>query len=144
MITWTCMNIKGQSHSLTLVQSQHFQISFSLKLLGRLKPNFLWRLHGMGEQVWSNCHMTKMAAMPMYGKTLKKSSSQGPKGWWPWKLVCGIGYSSTTKIFKWWPWDDLDLFYGTVKFGPLCFCMGEKSKTMDFLRNYCSLWYKSW
>ena len=26
---------------------------------------------------------------------------------------------------------DLDLFYGKVKFGPLCFCMG-KVKTMDF------------
>ena len=29
------------------------------------------------------------------------------------------------------PWVDLDLFYGKVKFGPLCFCMG-KVKTMDF------------
>ena len=34
-------------------------------------------------------------------------------------------------LFKWWPWVDLDLFYGKVKFGPLCFCMG-KGKTMDF------------
>ena len=26
------------------------------------------------------------------------------------------------------PW----LFYGKVKFGPLCFCVGKKGKTMDF------------
>ena len=34
-------------------------------------------------------------------------------------------------LFKWWPWDDVDLFYGKVKFGPLCFYM-EKCKIMDF------------
>ena len=34
-------------------------------------------------------------------------------------------------LFKWCPWVDVDLFYGKVKFGPLCFCMG-KVKTMDF------------
>ena len=30
-------------------------------------------------------------------------------------------------LLKWWPWVDLDLFYGKVKYGPLCFCMN-----MDF------------
>ena len=33
--------------------------------------------------------------------------------------------------YQTWPLVDLDLFYGKVKFGPLCFCM-EKGKTMDF------------
>ena len=37
-------------------------------------------------------HMTKLAAMPIYGKNLKKSSSLEPKGQWPWKLVCSIEY----------------------------------------------------
>ena len=32
-------------------------------------------------------------------------------------------------LVKWLPWVDLDLFYGKVKFGPLCFCLG---KTMFF------------
>ena len=31
-----------------------------------------------------------------------------------------------------------DPFYGKVKFGPLCFCMG-KSLNNGFFRNYCSL-----
>ena len=35
-------------------------------------------------------------------------------------------------LFKWWHWVDHDLFYGKVKFGPLCFFLWEKVKTMDF------------
>ena len=62
------------------------------------------------EKVCSNGpgHMTKMAAMPIYGKNLKKSSSSEPKGQWPWNLVCSIGCSSTTKFIQMmtlgWPW----------------------------------------
>ena len=43
-------------------------------------------------------HMTKMAAMPIYGKNLKKSSSPEPIDQWPWNLVCSIVYGSTTKV----------------------------------------------
>ena len=63
-----------------------------------------------GTKVCSNgsCHMTEMAAMPIYGKNLKKSSSPEPKGRWPWNLVCSIGCSSTTKFIQMmtlgWPW----------------------------------------
>ena len=37
---------------------------------------------GLGNENYSNDpgHMTKMAAMPIYGKNLKKSSSPEPKG----------------------------------------------------------------
>ena len=45
-------------------------------------------------------HMTNMAAMPIYGKNLKKSSSQEPIDPWPWNLVCSIMYESTTKIIQ--------------------------------------------
>ena len=41
-------------------------------------------------------HMTNMAAMPIYGKTLKKSSSPEAIDRWPWNLVCSIVYTSTT------------------------------------------------
>ena len=34
-------------------------------------------------------------------------------------------------LFKWWPWVNIDLFNGKVKFGPLSFSW-EKGKTMDF------------
>ena len=38
-------------------------------------------------------HMTKMAAMPIYGKNLKKSTSPEPSGRFPRNLVCSIGDS---------------------------------------------------
>ena len=38
-------------------------------------------------------HMTKMAAIPIYGKNLKKSSSPEPVGRFPRNLVCSIGDS---------------------------------------------------
>ena len=131
---WTFMNIKGQGHSLTVVQGNSnstFQASFSSKLLGWLKPNFMWSLHGMGnESEYTNglCHMTKMAAMPINGTNLKRSSLES-KSRWPWMLVCSIRCLSTTKfvqmmILVWhWHW---------VKFGPLCFCMGKKVKQWIF------------
>ena len=53
-------------------------------------------------------HMTNMAAMPIYGKNLKKSSSPEPIDWWHWNLECSIVYASTTKIVQimtlGWPW----------------------------------------
>ena len=53
------------------ITCQHFKTSSPQKSLGQLKPNFIWSLHGLGEKkVCSNSpgHMTKMAAMPIYGK----------------------------------------------------------------------------
>ena len=44
--------------------------------------------------------MTKMAAMPIYGKNLKKSNSPEPIDQWPWNLVYCIVYVSTTKIVQ--------------------------------------------
>ena len=46
-----------------------------------------------------------------------------------WYAASGAGV--LPGLFKWSPWVDLDLFYGKVKFGPLCF-VWEKGKTMDF------------
>ena len=73
-------------------------------------------------------HMTKVAAMPMYGKNLKKSSSLEPKGWWPWNLVCIIGCSSTTKFAQMmtlgWPWTILR----QCQFWSLMLLYGKKVK----------------
>ena len=53
-------------------------------------------------------HMTNMAAMPIYGKNLKKASYPEPIDWWPWNLVCSIVYANTTKSVQimtmGWPW----------------------------------------
>ena len=63
-------------------------------------------------------HMTNMAAMPIYGKNLKKSSSPEPIDPWPWNLVCSIMYGSITKMFKLSPWFDLGTFYAKVNLVP--------------------------
>ena len=44
--------------------------------------------------------MSKMAAMPIYGKNLQKSSSPEPIDGWPLNLVCSIRYLGTTKIVQ--------------------------------------------
>ena len=53
-------------------------------------------------------HMTNMAAMPIYGKNLKKSSSPEPIDRWPWNFVCSIVYASSTEVVQiitlGWPW----------------------------------------
>ena len=63
-----------------------------------------------GKKTYSNGldHITNMAAMPIYGKNFKKSSSTEPIYRWPWNLVYSIVYASTTKIVQiitlGWPW----------------------------------------
>ena len=42
------------------------------------------------------------------------------------------------KLFKLWPWADLDPFYAKVKFGHIGFCIGQ-TKNYLFFGNYCSL-----
>ena len=71
--------------------------------------------------------MTKMAAMPIYGKNLKKSSSPEPKGQWPWNLVYSIGCLSTTKFVQM-----MTLGWRQGQIWSLMLLDGEKGKTMDF------------
>ena len=66
-------------------------------------------------------------------KTLKNLLLWNQKGRWRWNLVCSIGCSSTIKFVQmmWWPWINLDLFYGArSNFVPYAF-VWEKGKTMD-------------
>ena len=42
------------------------------------------------------------------------------------------------RLFKLWPWVNLDLFYATVKFGHIDFCMG-KSENYLFLETIAAL-----
>ena len=84
-------------------------------------------------------HITKMAAMPIYGKNPSKNLPL--RNWWTdfhktWyvALVTPAHHS----LFKWWPRVDLDLFYGKVKFGNIGLSIG-KSENLIF-QNICSLW----
>ena len=84
-------------------------------------------------------HMTKMAAMPIYDKKLKKSSSPEPKGRWPWNLVCSTECSSTTNPVQMmtlgWPWPILR--QGQI--WSLMLLYGEKVKQWIFQKLLSSL-----
>ena len=76
---------------------------------------------GWGTEVcWNGPgHMTKMAATSIYGKNLKKNllpRNQKADDFESWYVASGAPVLPS--LFKWWPWVDLDLFYGNVKFGP--------------------------
>ena len=85
--------------------------------------------------------MTNMAAMPIYGKNLKKSSSPEPIDRWPWNFVCSIIYASTTKVVQFSPWVDPDPCNAKVKFGDIGFCMGKSEKNF-FLETIAALGLK--
>ena len=62
--------------------------------------------------------MTKMAAMPIFGKNSSKILLLQNR----WTDIHETWYEASVtpayhSLFKWWPWVDLDLFYGKVKFG---------------------------
>ena len=84
-------------------------------------------------------HMTNMAAMPINGKNLNKSSSPEPIDRWPWNFVCSIVYASTTKIVQiitlGWPWHILR--QGQIWWHRLLY--GKKWKLFIFFWNYGSL-----
>ena len=82
--------------------------------------------------------ITNMAAMPIYGKNLKKSFSSEPIDRWPWNLVCSIVYVSTTKVLQimtpGWPWPILlqsQIWSPRLLYG--------KEWKLFFFGTYCSL-----
>ena len=136
-LIWWAYRI-GRPPSYVVVRRPHSLNIFSSKTTRQIKVKFhMELLWDGGTKVCSNGpgHMTKMAAMPIYGKNLKKKSSPEPKGRWPWNLVCIIGCSSTTKFAQMmtlgWPWPILR--QGQIWSVMLLY--GKKGKTMNFSEN---------
>ena len=105
----------------------------------------MWNLHGSGERkfVWGIwVTWPRWPPCPYMVKTLQKSSSPEPKGQWPWYV--SLGPWAHQSLFKWWPWVDLDLFYGKVKFGPLCFYMGKSVRKSFNGRNLQQMTRVTW
>ena len=75
--------------------------------------------------------MTNIAAMPIYGKNLKKSSPE-PINRWLWNFICSILYGSTTKVVQIMTPGLTLTFYAKVKFGNIGFWMG-KSEIIYFV-----------
>ena len=78
--------------------------------------------------------MTNMATMPIYGKNLKKSPpSTEPIDRYLETLYVALSMQVLPRLFKLWPWVDLDIFYAKVKFGDIGF-VWEKVKIIFFLK----------
>ena len=93
---------------------------------------------------WDLGHMTKMAATPIFGKkTLKNLLLQNLWANFHLTWYVASGTPAHCSLRKWWPWGDLDLFYGKVNFGNIGFYTG-KSENHGFFDNYCSLRPEKW
>ena len=79
---WTPGAHLPQPRGIIHVYYHNIQTSSSLKLLGQSKPNFMRSIYRMGESMCiinNQGHMTKMAAMPIYGINPSKIfSGTGP------------------------------------------------------------------
>ena len=96
---------------------------------GQSKSNFIWSLHGMGERKFvETVHVTwpKWPPCPYMEKTLKNPFLRNQKANDLETWYAAWGVRVLPFLFKLWRWVDLDLFYGKVKYGPVCFCMGNR------------------
>ena len=119
------MSIKGQGHYLTLAKGHSdfkSKTCFSQKLLSLLEPNFFWKL--MGECEWKFIQMKtvtwpRWAPCPYMVNTFKNLllQNQLTDGLGTWYVALGTWV--LPRMFKWWPWVDLDYFYGKVKYGKM-------------------------
>ena len=132
------MNIKGHGHSVTLVQGHSdstFSNFFSLETDGPIESKF--HMEPPWDERMKVCsngsgHMTNMAAMPIYGKNLKKIFFSGIKR--PMTLKVGMRYR-VLKCYQVYSNDDpvLTLTYFTAMSNLVHYAfVWEKGKTMDF------------
>ena len=102
---------------------------FSSEMTGQIKAKFHMKPPcGGGTKVYSNGpdHMTKMAAIPIYGKNLKQLFFFGTKQ--PMILKLGM-QRSVLEYYQFYSNHDpgLTLTYFTARSNcPLCFCMGKR------------------
>ena len=95
------------------------------------EPNFMWSLLRIGEWKFLQTVQVTGPRWPTCPYLEKKNENillrnQTAYDLETWNVVSGARISPN--LFKWRPWVNLDLFYGKVKFGLLCFCMGKKLK----------------
>ena len=113
----------------------HSLTSSPQKQLGQSKSNFIWSVYGMGEPKFAQMFLVtwpRWPPCPYMVKTLKNLLlwNQKANDLETWNAASSAWVLPS--LLNWWPWVDLDLFYGKVKFGPLCFCMGKKVKQWIF------------
>ena len=132
---WWYVSIEGQGHFLTLAQGHvHTKIQtwFSQKLLYLSEPNFVCKLSGTRKLKSDDMMLVtwpRWQLRPYMVKTLQKSSHQNQRADFHKTWYVASGTPAHHKLFKWWPWSDLDLFYGKFKFGNICFSIGKSENS---------------
>ena len=92
------------------------------------QSNFIWSFYGMGEWKFAQ---TVLVPYPYMEKTLKNLSGT--------KRLMTLKLGMQHWVLEYNQVVDHDLFYGKVKFGPLCFCMGKKVKQWIFQKLLSSM-----
>ena len=126
---------------LLLVIRQHLQRTSPLKLLGQFQLNFICSLQAMGEgggegggeniYIWPRSHDQAVRHSHICKKNFKNLLLQNC-----WADCLDTWYVASGDLLlqslcKWWPWLDLDLFYGNVVFGTHGLEM-EKAEKVNF------------
>ena len=135
-LIWWAYRI-GRPLSYVVVRRPHSLNIFSSKTTGPIKVKFHMELLWDGwMKVCSNGlgHMTKMAAMPIYGKNLKKFLLQNQKADDLETWYASSGALVLPSLLKWWPLVDLTYFTARSNMVRYAF-VWEKGKTMDFSEN---------
>ena len=114
--------------SVVVRRRPHSLNTFSSEAAGPVKVKFHMELLWEGGTKVQTVLVTwpRWPPCPYMIKTLKDLLLENPKAddFETWYAASSARVLPS--LFKWWPCVDLDLFYGKVKFGPLCFCMGKK------------------
>ena len=143
---WRYMSIEGQGHFLTLAQGRvhsKIQTGFSQKLLCCSEWNFVWKISGTMKWKVDNMVLVtwpRWPPRPYTVKTLQKVLLWNRPADFHETWYVALGTHAHHNLFKWWPWNDLDLFYGKVKFGNLGFFMGKRWKQWIFHKPLQPLW----
>ena len=82
---------------------------------------------------WSRSHNQDGLHAHIWLKTFKNLLLQNQKSYDLETWLVALATQALQSLYKWWPWVDLDLCYGKVKFGNLGFSIG-KSENCWFSR----------
>ena len=87
----------------------------------------MWSLLGKGERKFIQMVQVTWPSWPPCPYMVKtfKNLLQNQKSYELETWHVALGTYALQSLYKWWPWDDLDLFYGKVKLGHLYVWMGK-------------------
>ena len=93
----------------------------------------------MVQVTWS-----RLPPFPYMVKTFKNLLLQNQKSYDLETWHVALGTQALQSLYKWWPWVDLDLFYGKVKLGRLYVISWRKLAAKDLIDWIIVLMKKSW